>query len=89
MRAAGIILIVLGLIGIAFGFSANVAVDAPGVITTDPLLRSGQVANSDLMSQRESTILVGCAAFVSGIVLLAARAVTDAVHRREPPASKV
>lgn len=87
MRASGIVLMVLGLLAIAFGFNANVAVEAPGLVMTDPLLQSGRVANSDLISQRESIILVGCASFLSGVILTAARAILDALQRPRTPAT--
>lgn len=86
MRATGLLLIILGLLAVGFGFNANVAVDAPGMVASDPRLQSGLVANTDLMSQRESIILVGCTAFLAGIILVAAKALLDAIA---PPRPKV
>lgn len=74
MKRLAIVLILAGVGMMAFSLFMNVAVNAPDMTYADPLLRSGVVANIDLIGQREVLAQVGTALFIGGWIAFAVQA---------------
>lgn len=72
MKRLAIALILGGAGMMIFAISMSVGISAPDMITTDPALQSGMVANIDLIGQREVFAVVGGSLFVSGWLALIA-----------------
>lgn len=72
MRRLGFGLITGGAVMMVYALAMNVGISAPEILTTDPALQSGTVANIDLIGQRGMIAAVGGSVFVSGWLALIA-----------------